>query len=239
MPDRPAPDELNIEHPGEIAAWLEEMVGDQVPLHLDDALGQQSWTLQPLRVSRTPGHLDLRLPGLGLEAPAWVLKGPVQAHAALDRIRLDFELPTQRQLVDEQGLPLLRVALPERLRRHQRRQAYRVQPASAHHPRVLLPRSADLPLRLRTADLSAGGVALAWSASLPLPQAGELLPDVELELGHELRVSVQLRVQHVRPPDAGESALVGCAFVALSPQAERQLALYLNQLQRRQRGVAR
>ena len=239
MPHSAAHDELTIENPGEIAGWLEEMVDDQVPLHLESAQGQETWTLQPLRVKRSPGQLDLRLPGLGLQAPAWVLSGPVHAHAALDRIRLEFDLPARRQLVDEGGLPLLRLALPESLRRHQRRQAFRVQPSSVHHPRALLPRASALPLRLRTADLSAGGMALLWSASLPVPQAGDLLPGIELELARDQRVTVQLQVQHVRPAEPGEQPVVGCAFVALSALAERQLALYLNQLQRRQRNLER
>ena len=239
MPHSPTRDELSIEHPGEIAGWLEEMVDDQVPLCLDGTQGHETWSLQPLCVRRAPAQLDLRLPGLGLQAPSWVLRGPVHAHAALDRIRLEFDLPAERQLVDVGGVPVLRLALPESLRRHQRRQAFRVQPTHLHRPRALLPRVGTLPLRLRAVDLSAGGVALLWSPSLPVPQPGDLLPGVELELARDQRFIVQLQVQHVRPGEGGEPPMLGCAFVALSSDAERHLALYLNQLQRRQRNLDR
>lgn len=230
--------ELEIDHPGEIAAWLEEMVDDQVKLELEGP-GGETLALQPLRIQRGRGCLDLRLPGLQAELPEWVLRAPVRAHALLDRIQLDFDLGPQRVLLDEQGLPLLRVELPRRLRRHQRRQAFRVQPLSLHHPRALLPREAELPLRLRTVDLSAGGVALLWSAALQVPAIGAQIGPLELELEREARVRVKLRVQHVEPTENSEIHRIGCAFVDLSPAAERQLSLYLNQAQRRQRSIGR
>lgn len=238
MSSSPPPNELEIEHPGEIAAWLEEMVDDQVKLELEGPAGQ-SLALQPLRIQRGRGCLDLRLPGLQAELPAWVLTEPVRAHALLDRIQLDFDLGPLRTLLDEQGLPLLRIELPERLRRHQRRQAFRVQPLSLQHPRVLLPREAELPLRLRTVDLSAGGVGLLWSAALPVPDIGAQIGPIELELERETRVQVRLRVQHVEPTESAEYQRVGCAFVSLSPTAERQLSVYLNQAQRRLRSLGR
>ena len=229
--------ELLIEHPSEVCSWLEELVDDQVPLHLEDPTGR-SLTLHPLRFLRTPAVLELKLPGLIANLPEWLLNGPVHAHALLDRIRLDFEL-AGRSLAEHEGLPVLRLDLPTRLRRHQRRQAFRVQPASVHHPRALLPRGSQLPLRLRTADLSAGGVGILWTDLLPLPQVGDLLSEVEIELGREHRFVVRLQVQHVRPAEADRPPLVGCAFVELSPMAERQLSLHLNQMQRRQRALER
>ncbi|MBB5205906.1 c-di-GMP-binding flagellar brake protein YcgR [Inhella inkyongensis] len=229
--------DLLIEHPSEVCAWLEEMVDDQAPLHLEEP-GGRHLTLQPLRFVRTPAVLELKLPGVVAQLPDWLLDGPVHAHALLDRIRLDFDLG-RRALAEHEGLPVLRLDLPARLRRHQRRQAFRVQPASVHHPRALLPRGSSLPLRLRTADLSAGGVGILWADALPLPQPGDLLPQVDIELARDLRIQVRLQVQHVRAAQADQPPLVGCAFVELSPMAERQLSLHLNQMQRRQRNLER
>lgn len=228
--------DLDIENPAEIGAWFQDLADEQTPVHLAGPAGQ-AWTLQALRLQPITQQIDLRLPSLMPEAPEWVLRGPVQAHATLDRIRLDFELPATRVLLADGGLPLLRLPLPTRLRRHQRRQAFRVQPTSLQHPRAWLPRPGALPLCLRTADLSAGGVALLWPASHPLPQPGDLLPGVELELGREQRLPLQLQVQHLGEAAGESSTRVGCAYVQLPPQTERQLALYLNNLQRRQRGL--
>ncbi|MFO1253829.1 MAG: PilZ domain-containing protein [Inhella sp.] len=228
--------DLDIANPAEIGAWFQDLVDEQASVHLEGPDGQ-SWTLQAQQVQPGSHALELRLPSLKPEAPAWVLKGPVQAHATLNRIRLDFELPAARELRVNGGLPLLCLPLPALLRRHQRRQAFRVQPTSLHHPRAWLPRPGALPLCLRTADLSAGGLSLLWPASQPLPRPGDLLPGVELELGRDQRVALQLQVQHLDETRAEPDPRVGCAFVGLSPQTERQLALYLNNLQRRQRGL--
>lgn len=228
--------DLDIANPAEISAWFQNLVDEQVSVHLEGPAGQ-TWTLQALACLPSTHQFDLRLPSLNLAAPAWVLQGPVHAHATLRRIRLDFELPAPRLLLADAGLPLLRAPLPAELRRHQRRQAFRVQPASSHHPRAWLPRPGALPLAVRTVDLSAGGVALLWPAALPLPLVGDLLPGVELELGRDQRLPVQLQVQHLKDEPPETEPHVGCAFIGLSPAAERQLALYLNHLQRRQRGL--
>jgi c-di-GMP-binding flagellar brake protein YcgR len=92
------------------------------------------------RVDRAANALELRLPGLVAQAPSWLLSGPVHAFAVLDKVRIDFDLPSgERETHDRGGPPVLRIALPARLRRHQRRQAFRVSPVSQHHPRALVP----------------------------------------------------------------------------------------------------
>jgi c-di-GMP-binding flagellar brake protein YcgR len=231
-------DDLELDHPSEIAALIEEAVHSQVRLHME-APGGELLELLPLSVDRARGLLQLRLPGLQASAPAWLLNGPVHAHAMLDKVRIDFDLAEGgRQLLSESGLPLLQLPLPMRLRRHQRRQAFRVAPVSQHHPRALVPVAGQTrPLRLTTQDLSAGGVALIWPGPDTLPVPGQRLDGVELEMERELRVSLGLNVEHVRRNARGDW-VVGCAFVNLAPQAERQLLLHLNQLQRRHRVIS-
>jgi len=228
-------DDLDIDHPSEIAALLDELVAGPRLLELQAPNGQ-SLALQTLRLARDDGLLWLRLPGLSADdLPGWLLQGDVHAHALLDRVRIDFELG-RRDLGSDGGLPALRLALPTRLRRHQRRQAFRVPALSQHHPRALL--AHDTALRLPALDISAGGVALVWPADRPAPVPGELLPGVELELERELRVKVQLRVSHQRRREDG-SAVLGCAFEALAPASERVLQQQLQKLQRRARLVGR
>lgn len=231
-----APADLDIDNPAEIGAWFHDLGTEQAAVHFEGPEGEV-WTVHMHRVVPGKALLEFRLPSLKLDAPAWVLRGPLWAHATLRRIRLDFEAPAQRELLSDAGLPLLRMALPAQLRRHQRRQAFRVQPTSVHHPRAWLPRAGALPMNLRTVDLSAGGVALLWPPALPLPRPGDLLPGVELELGRDHRLRLQLQVQHLGEAPGETQVRVGCAFVGLSADGERELALYLNHLQRRQRGL--
>ncbi len=229
-------DDLELDHPSEIAALIEEAVQEQVRLHLESP-NSETLELLLLRVDRAQASLQLRLPGLLAQAPEWLLQGPVHAHAVLDKVRIDFDLGDERQLSSEEGLPVLHLALPARMRRHQRRQAFRVAPVSQHHPRAVVPIAGQTrPLRLATQDLSAGGVALLWPESVELPTLDQRLEGVEVELERELRVSVSLSVEHVRRNPRGEW-VVGCAFVNLATQAERLLLLHLNQLQRRHRVI--
>lgn len=234
-----ATDDLELDHPSDIAALLDEAVQSQVRLHLQ-APGGEFLELLTLRFDRARGLLLLRLPGLQDGLPAWLQHGAVHAHALLDRVRIDFDLDASaRQSVEHEGLPALALPVPARLRRHQRRQAFRVAPISQHHPRAVVPLAGQArPLRLATQDLSAGGVALLWSDADHLPQADQRLDGVELELERELRVTVSLQVEHVRRNARGDW-VVGCAFLQLGPQAERQLLLHLNHLQRRHRVIGR
>jgi flagellar brake protein len=235
---RAADDDLEIDHPSEIAALLDEAAQSTVRLHLSGK-HEEAMALPLLRWDPSNGLL-LRLPGLRAEAPAWLLQGPVHAHAVLDKVRIDFDLDFERRLTEADGLPVLQLNVPSRVRRHQRRQAFRVAPLSLHHPRALLAQAGQSrPLRLTTQDLSAGGVALVWpNAETAVPEIGQLLDGVELELERELRMPVSLKVEHLRQNEEGQWVL-GCAFMALTAQAERLLLLHLNQMQRRQRLLAR
>lgn len=233
---KPPARELSLLHPREIAAWLHDLVERGTMVQLTGP-AEQHLELLPVAGPATANGWHLRLPGLTLDAPSWLMTGPVHARANLAGVQLDFELPPQRAVVEAGGLPALELALPGELRRHQRRQTFRVQPASLHHPRLLLPRTGAPPLRVRTFDLSAGGIALHWPDTLPPPTPGEVLPGLQLEMGAEQRIPVSLQVQHVR--EERNLVRVGCTFLSVPPEGERQLALYLNQLQRRQRNLPR
>jgi flagellar brake protein len=226
--------DLLLLHPSEITALLHELIQEGGSLELAAPTGPSLALLVALLDDKTQSLL-LRLPGLRASAPDWLLQGPVHAHALLAKVRIDFDL-SERHLGELDGLPVLRLALPTQMRRHQRRQAYRVKPLSKHHPRVsvMLPER-PRPVRLSTQDLSTGGVALLWPKGSAPPES---IDQAELELEREVRVAVQLRLEHCRLADDG-SWVLGCAFVQLSAQAERLLTQHLNQLQRRHRLLGR
>jgi hypothetical protein len=86
-----AAEDLEIDHPSEIAALFEEAVDSQLRLHLQAPDGPEL-ALAVQRVDRAANALELRLPGLVAQAPPWLLAGPVHAFAVLDKVRIDFEL---------------------------------------------------------------------------------------------------------------------------------------------------
>jgi c-di-GMP-binding flagellar brake protein YcgR len=238
MSDEPTPfDELEIAHPTEIAAWLSQAQQANAKLELQSPQGD-AVTLGLLRVDRDAATADLRWPGMQATAlPAWLASGPVQVQATLDKIRMDFELGA-RSLLAHDGPPVLRIALPAVMRRHQRRQAFRVPPANPHFPRAFwqAPQHSS-PLRLALCDLSAGGLGLLWPAQIALPSTNALLEGVDIELERGQRIAVTLRVEHLR--ESPEGMVLGCAFVGLPPMAERNLLQHLNQAQRRRRALGK
>lgn len=235
--EQPPSDELEVEHPTEIAAWLTQAQQAHAKLHLASPAGDTT-ALALLRVEREAGHADLRWPGLQAAAlPAWLQSGPVQAHATLDKIRMDFELGA-RSLDVHDGLPVLRIALPAVLRRHQRRQAFRVPPNNQHFPRAFwCTPGQPIPLRLGVCDLSTGGLGLVWPPALPVPEAGAVLQGLEIELERAQRIVVSVRVEHQR--ETPDGAVLGCAFVGLGGMVERNLLQHLNQAQRRRRALGK
>ncbi len=227
--------DTDIVHPAEIAALLGEAAAQQVRLELLGPAGE-ALSLAIVRVEPDRRLMVLRWPDLHAQAlPAWLRPGAVQGHASLAKIRIDFTLDGLPHLHRSDDLPELHLPLPKCLRRHQRRQAFRVAPLSQTYPRVLVSLPGQpRPLRLGAADLSAGGVALQWPTELPLPKVDERFESAELELSRDLRLPVRLQVQHVGEPQ-GSACTVGCGFDALPPAAERVLLLQLQQLQRRHR----
>lgn len=235
-----ADDDLELDHATDIAALLNEVAKAKALVHLQGAAGDEL-TLQALAFEATDGRLHLRLPGLQAQAPDWTLHAPLHAHTMLGKVRIDFDLDldTPRQVVEQSGLPVLALGAPSRVRRHQRRHAYRVTPLSKQYPRASLSRPGQTrPLRMGTQDLSASGVALVWPQAIAAPAPGQRLDGVELELERGQRIAVNLQVEHVRPGFTGEW-VVGCAYVQLPAQSERQLLLHLNQLQRMHRMLGR
>lgn len=230
--------DLELHHPSDIAALLDELVHGHAPVHAQAAAGQ-ALSLPALNFDRTSQQLALRLPGLEAQAPLWLLEAPLQLNAVLGKVRIEFEHHQRRHVATHDGWPVLVLSAPERMRRLQRRQAFRVAPLSQHHPRAVVPMAdRTQPLCMSTQDLSASGVALLWPLPDALPALHQRLDGVELELERGLRVDVSLQVQHTRLNARGEW-VIGCGFVQLPAPSERQLLLHLNQLQRRHRVLGR
>lgn len=231
--------DTDLVHPAEITALLSEAAEQQVRLELQ-AGDAPPLSLAIVRVDPMARSLVLRWPTLqAATLPEWLQTGPVQAHASLSKIRIDFTLDGPPHLIQSEDLPELHLPMPQRLRRHQRREWFRVAPLGQSYPRMRLTLpELERPITLPTVDLSAGGVGLQWPDGLPLPDLHACLAPAELELSRDLRLHLRLQVQHLHVPPSGPRT-VGCGFDALAPQAERVLLLQLEQLQRRHRTLGK
>lgn len=226
--------DYRLESPGEILAWLRELLQAQVRLQLSTPEGASLHTV--LRAVDAPhGMLSLEPPLEASALHAVLDSDELVASAFLDRIKLQFELPGLLQIRAADGSSVLRAPLPAQLYRFQRRQAYRVNSASSLYPALRLADPAQP--RLRVLNLSAGGLALQWPTDLAVPYAqGEQIQGATLELDRDIALPVQLRVQHVVAGPEPHQRL-GCAFVTLAPAPARALQLFIDQAQKRERLV--
>ena len=153
----------------------------------------------------------------------------------LDNVKLQFEA---RDLVLVRGDPVsvLRCPMPREIYRFQRRDAFRVRPLREDQPTARFIHSdlAEVALQLRIIDVSIGGCALHIPDDLPIPQAGALLRQVELDLDVDTNFEIDLRVVNVCPLGANSVGMrLGCAFVDAGGDVIRALQRFIDDAQKR------
>lgn len=231
-----APEELRVAAMSEIAAYLQQLQRENAGVLLSGPQGQS--------LSSRIVALDTAADLIGLEigtdpegiSQALVAEGEITAVAYIGAIKLQFELEASVLVSGDQGA-VLRSTLPTRLYRFQRRQAFRVQPASSTFPRVIIPGGAEHGRALRVLDISIGGLALALPPDFsPLPP-GQVAPGLVLELDRITALRVTLLPHHATriSGDAGGLLQLGCSFVDLDTTAGRALQVYVDQTQKRRR----
>ncbi|MCH8856638.1 MAG: flagellar brake protein [Proteobacteria bacterium] len=230
------PEELRVTSAAEIAAYLQQLQQDGASVRLD---GPHGAGLSATIVALDPAA-DLLGLALGTDpegiSQALVAEGEITAVAYLGTIKLQFDVEAPVLVSGEQGV-VLRSTLPARLYRFQRRQSFRVQPASSTYPRVVLPGGAEPGRALRVLDISIGGLALAVPAGGPALPTGHVTTGLVLELDRISALKVSLLPHHLSPVSGDLHGLqqLGCAFVDLDATATRALQVYVDQTQKRRR----
>jgi c-di-GMP-binding flagellar brake protein YcgR len=230
------PAELRVTAAAEITAYLQQLQREGAGIRLS---GPQGLGLASHIVALDPAADVLGL-ALGTDpegiSQALVADGEISAVAYLGTIKLQFDIDAPVLVSGEQGT-VLRSPLPLRMYRFQRRQSFRVQPASSTYPRVVLPGGAQPGRALRVLDISIGGLALALPADLPALPTGQVADGLVLELDRISALRVSLLPHHVSPISGELHGLqqLGCSFVELDANASRTLQVYVDQTQKRRR----
>lgn len=158
-----------------------------------------------------------------------------------DRVKIQFQ-SGRVSLVDFDGLPALRIAMPGTLLKFQRREYYRADLSSLTRPvrcRLRLPTGS---IDAVVVDISLGGVLLAgYPEAVPM-KPGARFDDARIDLGKAGAFSASLVVRNVSEValrNGMRSQRAGCMFIQLPPQAEALLQRYIMGLDRERltRGV--
>jgi len=242
----PAPGEYRVQAPAEIHSLLRQMLEQQVRITLTSPAGA-ALTGRMCLFDADLGVLGIDVMAHDPQLQALLASDEVAATCYLDQIRVAFELEGPVLVNGPRGA-VLRAPLPAVLHRFQRRQSFRVKP-STRMPQASLRLDAD-PLgaeqRLRIVDLSVGGIALLLPAGEggAAPEAGAEF-DAHVELDRDNHFSAVLRLQHISGAAGDDKPAIGAAMPAglklgfawarLSPDAQRQVQLFIDQTQRMNR----
>ena len=161
----------------------------------------------------------------------------VIAVAVIDTVKIQFDV-AGLVLVQSASSSALRCAMPREIFRFQRRDSFRVRPPvrSAPAARLVHP---GMPGMLRILDVSMGGCALFLPGTTSPVTAGTVLRDTQLDLEVNVRVTTDLRVQHVSELNAEATGMkLGCQFINASSSSLRNLQNYIAQTQKRARLLA-
>ena len=221
----------------EIRAMLTRICDGSVELVLN-ANGGGDWTVRPWTIDSARSAISMMFDGSADDARLQrVLQSTeVIAVGAIDNVKIQFDV-AGLVLVQGTNSSALRCAMPREIFRFQRRDSFRVRPPvrSAPAARLVHP---GVPALLRILDVSMGGCALFLPGKVSPLTAGTVLPDTQLDLEGNVRVTTDLRIQHVSDLNAEATGMkLGCQFLNASPASLRNLQHYIAQTQKRARLV--
>lgn len=244
METRPAPldgmnhddglDEFRVSAPREIQSILKQLLDGSVLLNLHGEDGvvftTALWTLDGSR--GTVGfNADPADPAM-----ATMLEGDeVTVVGYLDSVKIQFDVQGLR-IVSGQRASVLSCNAPRELYRFQRRDSFRVRPASRTPPTACFihPDMPGAEMSLRLVDISIGGCGLFLPAEEPSIGRGTVVPDVRIELDSDTRVEVDMRLKHSTLVSEGaRGARLGFEFVRPGGDTLRTLQRYIELTQKR------
>ncbi len=157
--------------------------------------------------------------------------GMVVAVAMLERIKIQFDAGQPRRQ-DVGGVPELHCAVPGRLIRLQRREAFRVRPPGRGPALCVLrdPQGIEWPCPIQ--DISVAGVGLAVPPGGPPLQAGEYWHHCRLELPGLPPIPCDLEVRACAPGPLPGMLVAGCGFHRPTPESQRAVQRYVMDVER-------
>lgn len=205
-----------------------------ITAYLDE--GMSFFPTSIVDIARDERHLLMDLgPDAGLHAQIASAQR-ILCITQMDKVKIQFMLQDV-QIIQHEGFPTLRVALPAKLLRLQRREYYRLAAPSSTPLRCMIPVSPinGEQIDARVLDISGGGIAVV----IP-PQGLNFTPEQEypncrLELPEFGPITATLRIRNVFrivQRNGVETIRAGCQFVDLSPATANLIQRYILKVER-------
>lgn len=136
-------------------------------------------------------------------------------------------------LCDYEKLPALRIALPKKLIRLQRREHFRVHLPMSRSIKCIVPSMSESdpePIHANIVDIGGGGVAIAESGGRLGPETGRILPDCRLLLPEMDVIVVPMEVRssaQIRLANGAFQTRLGCKFIDLPKEMVADLQRFI------------
>lgn len=156
--------------------------------------------------------------------------GHLVAVAMLDRVKVQFDARAPR-LERRDGATGLLCALPDRIVRIQRREAFRVRPPERHPVLCVMREAPGSERRYRVGDISADGIGLIVPGGEDAPAPGEIWRHCRLEIPGLPPIPCDLHV-HTRTTLPRGGCRVGCGFHHPVPESQRAIQRYVMDVER-------
>ncbi len=220
----------------EILAWANRLCAERVPMTIYWGGDGECAVSQILEVDDVRNELMLDMPSLPELQAKLMAAAELVCVAFVDNIKVQFSARSLQRSTSG-GYAALRVRLPERLLRLQRREYFRVRTPDTLSASCLVPYAGDRGQyeSLRVLDLSVGGMAMLAYPRHFDPNAAGVIDHCFLDLPGVGTVTVRMHVAHVEEAGEGQPRRCGCEFVDLSPQARMMLQRYVQRIDIEQR----
>ena len=223
-----------VRDPHQARALLQALIDQRATITVHPEAGAQSFTSAVLGFGEDHVLLDgSRNDSLNQRACSAAF---LFCYAQVDQVKVRFRVEQPRREAQD-GYVFLRAPMPTELYHLQRRELYRVEPSLDDAPWCRIP-DADGggPLRLRVADISAGGVALVMPVDQQVFALDQKIPGCVLELSDGSEVTLTLSVRNLVPrlrPDGSEQLRGGLRFENLPRGADSAIQRNIFNIERR------
>jgi c-di-GMP-binding flagellar brake protein YcgR len=214
-----------------VARVIEDLVRDRAPITLYEPRDFGEFALSRI-VHRDAQWLGLEFTTDERRQGALLRADTLVVVAMLDSIKVQFDAGALR--LERSGeRATLRCALPERVYRIQRRDAFRVRPLPMSGADCVV-RTPDGVRAYPLLDVSVGGVALLLAEGEPVPPLGHTWLHCHLDIAGYPAVPCDLEVRFIGagPPEGCAGVRVGCVFVRPAPETERAVQVYVMDVER-------
>ncbi len=165
----------------------------------------------------------------------FLARGRCTVVSFLDTTKVQFDVEFGPDL-SNRDIVSIRCPLPHQAFQIQRRSAYRVRPPLGQSGQVVIRAEPGSETAFDLMDISATGLSLHRTARHPEFSLGNLHQHARVEIGVRapvpctLEIKTILRLEHV--PGLPSSWRIGCAFINLPPEVQRQLQAHVQDVER-------